>query len=90
MEEQERKTFWVARDWNGELYMYNHPPVLDNTGRSWVSDSDNHNNCDSVLVEEFIDSIFSSVRSIDEKPTEIEIIIKRDESKDRESVRQEE
>lgn len=74
--EQKKQIFWAARDYNGDLYLYNHKPIKKDR-YIWSSDTKKHNNCTSCFFDDSETNIFSSIKITDEESTEIEITIKK-------------
>lgn len=61
---------WIARDSNGELWLYTKKPVK-NRDENWVF-SEEIGNC--LKMDE---ADFPGVHRTDEEPTEVEIVIKQ-------------
>ena len=68
---EEKITGWVARDKQGDLYLYNEEPYKDNKYSEWLIGFDN----EGKYIE--IDSkLFPQVKWEDEEPTKVELTIK--------------
>lgn len=74
---QEKVILWAARDGNGDLYLYNHEPIRCESKYVWGDDIEKYNDFNSFYFDDSETDIFSSIRTGDEEPTEVEITIKK-------------
>lgn len=75
--EQENVTLWAARDGCGDLYLYNHKPIRSESKYVWDNDIEKYNDFNSFYFDDSETDLFSSIRTDDEEPTEVEITIKK-------------
>lgn len=65
---------YVARDKDGDLYLYKEKPVKNDNWKSWQSESDNHH--DYIKMHPVL---LPEVKWEDEEPTEVELVKKEEQ-----------
>ena len=64
--------FWIARDYNGELWLYDHKPVIDDLNFMFIYRGD-----DICKTSELNGDLFPEV-TFENSPKPVEIVIKEE------------